>query len=128
MNERPVLELEEATRAFAAFWLGKVIRESDMAPKPRAVPIGARVLVDVLDSSRLERTFLAVGSHFPDDAGVLLVRFEEAGDRLRVSAKTVCRLVESGALPAVSIGRSRRIRVRDLETYVDNLKGETSGD
>lgn len=43
----------------------------------------------------------------------------EAADRLRVSKMTVYRLIHAGHLPAVQIGKAFRIRVSDLEAYLD---------
>ncbi len=40
---------------------------------------------------------------------------QEAGDRYRVSAKTILRLIAAGTVPAVKIGRQWRIRRVDLD-------------
>lgn len=47
----------------------------------------------------------------------LLTAAEVAG-RLRVSTMTVYRLIRSGELPAVRVGRNYRVQVEDLETYL----------
>ena len=43
----------------------------------------------------------------------------EIARRLRVSNMTVYRLVRSGRLPAVRIGRGYRIREEDVRRYLD---------
>lgn len=42
----------------------------------------------------------------------------EVADVLRVSTMTVYRIINSGALPAVRIGRSFRLRPEDLDRYL----------
>jgi len=62
------------------------------------------------------------GRHVCTDAGVqgqkLLVTVVEASEVLGVSRSVVYELMNSARLPSVSIGRSRRIRVKDLEDFV----------
>jgi putative molybdopterin biosynthesis protein len=48
----------------------------------------------------------------------------EVGERLEVSIQTVARMIERGELPSVRIGRRRKIRPRDLESYVE--RGRTT--
>lgn len=48
-----------------------------------------------------------------------LVDYDTAADLLDVSERTVRRLVESGDLPVIKIGRARRVRVVDLNRYVE---------
>lgn len=59
------------------------------------------------------------------DAGVqvrkLLVTVIQASEVLGVSRSVVYELMNSARLPSVSIGRSRRIRVKDLEDFVATL-------
>jgi excisionase family DNA binding protein len=43
----------------------------------------------------------------------------EVAALLRVSNMTVYRLINSGEMPAVRIGRSFRLRSEDLDRYVD---------
>ena len=38
---------------------------------------------------------------------------------MRVSTMTVYRLIRSGALPAIRVGKHFRIRVRDLDQYLE---------
>ena len=47
------------------------------------------------------------------------VTVAEVADQLRVSNMTVYRLVQSGDLPAVRIGRSYRIREEDVDKYLE---------
>ena len=51
----------------------------------------------------------------------LLVSPEEAASMLSVARSTVYVLIASGELPSVKIGKSRRLRVEDIEEYVDRL-------
>jgi excisionase family DNA binding protein len=46
------------------------------------------------------------------------VTVAEVAGQLRVSNMTVYRLVQSGQLPAVRIGRSYRIREEDVDKYL----------
>lgn len=47
----------------------------------------------------------------------------EAGELLRVSGRTVLRLIESGRLGAVNIGSPERVRWRVPECELDRLAG-----
>lgn len=53
----------------------------------------------------------------PDD--VLLLKVPEAARRLSLSQATVYRLIESGEIPVMRIGRSVRIPVDGLRKWVD---------
>jgi excisionase family DNA binding protein len=46
------------------------------------------------------------------------VTVAEVAGQLRVSNMTVYRLVQSGHLPAVRVGRSYRIREEDVDSYL----------
>jgi excisionase family DNA binding protein len=48
----------------------------------------------------------------------------EAADRLQVSIRTVRRLIVSGKLKSLRIGRLRRITPAALEAYVTEAAGE----
>lgn len=50
-----------------------------------------------------------------------LMTVEEAAGHLKVGRSTTFRLLQSGQLPSVKIGGSRRVRRSDLEAYVANL-------
>ena len=47
-----------------------------------------------------------------------LLTVAEVADLLRVSTMTVYRLIRSGELPAVRVGRNYRVRRRDLDSYL----------
>ena len=49
----------------------------------------------------------------------LLLTIDEVADHLRISTRTVRRLIQIGELPTLPIGRSLRIRRYDLSAYVD---------
>lgn len=51
----------------------------------------------------------------PDD----LLTTREVAEAMRVSTMTVYRLIKSGELPAIRVGRHLRIRRRDLLAYLD---------
>jgi excisionase family DNA binding protein len=60
-----------------------------------------------------------------DHAGVtdrLLLTKPEAAERLGVSIRTVERLVAGGRLPQLHVGRAVRLRVSDLEAYVQSAE------
>jgi excisionase family DNA binding protein len=52
-------------------------------------------------------------------AGDRLHTVAEVAEHMRVSNMTVYRLIKAGALPAVRVGKSYRIRERDLEAYLE---------
>ena len=43
---------------------------------------------------------------------------QEVADLMRVSTMTVYRIIKSGDLPAVRVGRSFRVRDVDVDTYL----------
>jgi excisionase family DNA binding protein len=43
---------------------------------------------------------------------------QEVADLMRVSTMTVYRIIKSGELPAVRVGRSFRVRDEDVDTYL----------
>lgn len=49
----------------------------------------------------------------------LLLSIPEAGRMLGISRSKCYDLLRSGHLPSVYIGRSRRIRIKDLEHFID---------
>jgi len=44
----------------------------------------------------------------------------EVAERMRVSKMTVYRLIRSGKLPAVRVGKSFRVREEDVDKYLDS--------
>jgi excisionase family DNA binding protein len=56
----------------------------------------------------------------------LLYRISEAALTLGLSRAKVYELINSGALQAVRIDGSRRIRAADLEAFVASLSGEAA--
>ena len=48
-----------------------------------------------------------------------LLTVAEVADHMRVSNMTVYRLIKSGTLPALRVGKNYRIRARDLVSYLD---------
>ncbi len=47
-----------------------------------------------------------------------LLTVNEVADLLRVSRMTVYRLIKTGELPALRVGRSYRLREEDVHTYL----------
>jgi excisionase family DNA binding protein len=54
----------------------------------------------------------------------LLLTVKEASEVLAISRSKLYDLLNSGYLPSVHIGRSMRIRIKDLEEYVSNVGDE----
>ena len=52
----------------------------------------------------------------------------EAAASLRVSVRTLERLIASGALPVVELGKSPRVRRIDLDAYIESLGSRTFRD
>lgn len=57
----------------------------------------------------------------PPSAAPLLLRVSDVCEQLGLSRATVQRLLSSGAIRSVQIGRSRRVLYADLQQYVDTL-------
>jgi excisionase family DNA binding protein len=49
-----------------------------------------------------------------------LLTVREVADAMRVSTMTVYRLIRSGALPAIRVGKHFRFRRSDLEGYLES--------
>ncbi len=49
----------------------------------------------------------------------VLLTVREVAESMRVSTMTVYRLIRSGALPAIRVGKHFRIRARDLDVFLD---------
>ena len=69
----------------------------------------------------------ARGTEEEDDGQVapLLLRLERTAEALDCSPTTVKRLIKAGELPAVKVHGATRIRVADLQAYVEQLAGRT---
>lgn len=50
--------------------------------------------------------------------GLQLCTLQEAAEFLKVSVRGVYRLFESGMLPCVKVGNLNRVRLADLEEYI----------
>jgi excisionase family DNA binding protein len=59
--------------------------------------------------------------------GGVLLRVSEVAARMRVSNMTVYRLIKSGELAAVRIGRSYRIREPEIERYLSSRSVHVEG-
>jgi excisionase family DNA binding protein len=58
---------------------------------------------------------IALSVHY---TGVQFLTVGEVAAALRISNMTVYRLISSGQLPAVRVGRSYRLRVEDVDGYL----------
>lgn len=56
----------------------------------------------------------------------LLITTEEAASVLGIGRTRMYELVRSGKVRSVTLGRSRRIRPEDLETYVEQLAEQSN--
>ncbi len=59
-------------------------------------------------------------------ARTAFITVAEVADMLRVSNMTVYRLINSGALPAVRVGRSYRLTEADVDRYLEQSYTETA--
>lgn len=59
----------------------------------------------------------------PDESTELLTK-EQLSKRLNLSVRSIERLVASGELKALKIGRATRFDPRDVEAYLDGLRAE----
>lgn len=105
--------------------LSRYVRElrRDGLPVPAEVDELAALLSRVV-RSRLETTVLdeqvAAAQHSRMADRLLLTR-REAAERLGVSERTIDRLIASGRLPLVHVERAARLRVSDLDAYIQSL-------
>ena len=68
---------------------------------------------------RKERSVAAMTAHNPGDVhDVKFLTVAEVAAMMRVSKMTVYRLVHSGELPAVRVGRSFRVTENDVDDYL----------
>lgn len=65
-----------------------------------------------------EAAHAAMSTHFP---GVELLKVAEVAETLRVSRMTVYRMVNSGELPSVHVGRTVRIHAAAVEDYLPDI-------
>lgn len=58
----------------------------------------------------------------------LLLNPEKAAEMLSVSRSSIYKLIADGTLQSVKIGKSRRIRVADLKTFIGSLHEGVRGE
>jgi excisionase family DNA binding protein len=94
-----------------------------------ALPAGWALLSAAFpDRGRQETTNLAEDDGDGDTPLMALaLNLRRIGDALDVSERTVQRLVISGELPSVKIGKARRVRVDDLQRFVADLNPAGAG-
>lgn len=61
------------------------------------------------------------------NAPTVLIDVPEAARRLSVSRRTIDRLMRTGHIPCVHIGRAVRIAEADLDDYIDSLRHDPFG-
>ncbi len=111
--------------AHLATALARHVRELRLggAPVPTEIEELAAIFVQHV-RSRLDQTIVDKSlwpTHAAAVAERLLVTKQEAAERLGVSERTIDRLVAAGRLPLVHVERAARLRVSDLESFVNEL-------
>jgi excisionase family DNA binding protein len=96
----------------------------------RAVPPELAVLLAAFSAtSRHEPTEFGADATAGESGRMAhLLDLDEVALALRVSGRSAERLIASGDLPSVTIGRSRRVRGADLEQYIEQLPVSTRED
>jgi excisionase family DNA binding protein len=62
------------------------------------------------------------------DADDLLLTVAEVADTMRVSNMTIYRLIKSGELPALRVGKNYRIRHSDVQRFLEDRSVRTEHD
>lgn len=99
------------------------------------LPSALLALRDALSSlatNGQERPRVVTGPRVVDDGVMtstaspepMVMNFEEVARTLRVSERSVRRLVSSGEIPTVRVGAAPRVRVEDVRQYVDRQRRE----
>ena len=91
------------------------------------LPGGLSALLDALSDrerhTTTDREDAAEPAHSDAMSPLVLFEIGEIAARLRVSTRTVERLIEAGTLPAVKVSpRETRVRPSDLERYIETLE------
>jgi len=63
---------------------------------------------------------MSIKSFEDHDSASGLLTIEEVLTYLKVKSRTIYRLISTGSLPAVRVGRQWRIRRRDLDAWLDS--------
>ena len=56
----------------------------------------------------------------------ILYSVEEVADILHIGRSTVFNLIKQGKIQSIKLGRSRRVPIDAMQTYVDELVSETN--
>jgi excisionase family DNA binding protein len=117
-----VLELDDALRGHLA--LAVRMHRVQLRRNGRPVPRGLVALEAAFCVPVRQGATEVADPVQPQDAGgmALAITLDKTARTLGVSRRSVERMIAAGVLPAVSIGGIRRVRVRDLEKYVDSLR------
>jgi len=108
--------------ALAITRYARQLRKDGLAVPPMIDELGAFLTMFV--RTRQAATGVDGGYGTPQEVpGVrrLLITKAEAAEQLGVSVRTVHRLIAAGKLPLVHVEGAARLRVADLEAYVDSL-------
>ncbi len=92
---------------------------SDIYQSPRTLIRAGNRYADPPGTPSSTITWLLVSGGHLNVPDTLLLTVDEVADHLRISTRTVRRLIQAGEIPTVPIGRSLRIRRYDLNVYVD---------
>ncbi len=63
---------------------------------------------------------------YPSDQEPLLLRIDDAAQRLSISRATMYRLIQRGEMPIVRIGSAVRVRAIELDLWVAGIRATTS--
>lgn len=107
--------VDRAQLALALDLLARRLRSDGL--QPSAALRSMRHSLSRTDLNRLEPTNRTIGAERVDD-GPVLYDIAEVADRLRLNARSVERLIATGELPSLSIGRARRVRPSDLVEFI----------
>lgn len=116
-----VLDLDDVDRAHLLAALERH-RSVCLAAGGRLPPVLDRLAVSIAVRGGQRRTNPRGPVTVPDAGPATVFTISEVAGRLRVSDRTVRRLVTSGGLAAVTIAGRRRIRATDLAAYLDTLE------
>lgn len=89
----------------------------------KRLPLGLKQFAATLDTSDFQSE-LAEAS-LVADSPVLLYDIGATADVLRLSKRTVGRLIADGQIPSVKIGAARRVHRDDLLAYANGLRNES---
>lgn len=89
----------------------------------RVLPLSLKQFAATLDTSDFQPED---GEAVPiPDSPILLYDIGAVADALRLSKRTVGRLIADGQIPSVKVGAARRVHRDDLSAYANGLRNES---